>query len=144
MATLRSQLGELQEQANNRDDALRTKQHDLRELKARVELKKAWSEVVAQVQRAQRASKLSTFGRKIPPVLRQVTELSNIASDQLINQNFGQLFEEECQALRTPELQLEFVGRQGRAQRRKVLTGNHKPSKILSEGGQKVLPWPTS
>ena len=41
--------------------------------------------------------------------------------------------------MRAPNLKVEFVGRQGKAQRRKVLSGKHKPSKILSEGEQKVL-----
>lgn len=68
-----------------------------------------------------------------------MTELSKAANDQLINQNFEQLFIEECEALRAPSLQLEFVGREGSAQRRKVLTGKHRPSKVLSEGEQKVL-----
>jgi len=68
-----------------------------------------------------------------------VTELFKTASDELINQNFEQLFAEECKALRAPALKLEFLGRQGKAQRRKVLAGNYQPSKILSEGEQKVL-----
>lgn len=70
---------------------------------------------------------------------RAVTELAKSASDHLINQNFDALFAEECDALRAPALNVEFLGRQGRAQRRKTMTGNHKPSKVLSEGEQKVL-----
>ncbi len=70
---------------------------------------------------------------------RSVTELAKAASDRLINQSFDQLFAEECDALRAPAINVEFVGRQGRAQRRKTLAGQHKPSKILSEGEQKVL-----
>ena len=38
-----------------------------------------------------------------------------------------------------PTLKVEFVGRLGKAQRRKVLSGKYKPSKVLSEGEQKVL-----
>lgn len=68
-----------------------------------------------------------------------MTELAKAASDQLINESFDQLFAEECEALRAPSLRVEFVGRRGRAQRRKTLAGNHKPSKVLSEGEQKVL-----
>ena len=70
---------------------------------------------------------------------RSVTALAKAASDQLINQSFDALFLEECEALRTPSLKVQFVGREGRAQRRKVLSGKHKPSKVLSEGEQKVL-----
>ena len=68
-----------------------------------------------------------------------MTELSKTASDQLINQSFDKLFIEECEALRAPTLKVEFIGRQGKAQRRKVMSGKHKPSKVLSEGEQKVL-----
>ncbi len=75
----------------------------------------------------------------MPAMLRAVTGLAKTASDQMINESFDALFNEERAALRAPELQIEFVGRQGRAQRRKVLTGKHKPSKVLSEGEQKVL-----
>jgi len=57
----------------------------------------------------------------------------------MINQSFDALFAEECAALRAPTLKVQFVGRQGKAQRRKVLRGQHKPSKVLSEGEQKVL-----
>lgn len=57
----------------------------------------------------------------------------------MINQSFDALFLEECEALRAPALRLEFVGREGKAQRRKIMSGKHKPSKVLSEGEQKVL-----
>jgi hypothetical protein len=57
----------------------------------------------------------------------------------MINESFDALFIQECAALRAPSLNIEFMGRQGRAQRRKVLTGKHKPSVVLSEGEQKVL-----
>jgi hypothetical protein len=56
-----------------------------------------------------------------------------------VNNSFDKLFIEECEALRAPTLKLQFVGRQGKAQRQKVLSGKHKPSKVLSEGEQKVL-----
>src|ERR1017187_2966504 len=132
-------LRELREQAANSAEALANKEADLREFEARVELSKVLPEVTKRVAALKRANMLATLAAKIPPVLRQVTELSKTANDRLINQNFEQLFIEECEALRAPSLQLEFVGREGSAQRRKVLTGKHRPSKVLSEGEQKVL-----
>jgi hypothetical protein len=69
--------------------------------------------------------------------LRGLTDLTKEASDQLINENFEGLFGEECQALRAPTLKIQFVGREGRPQRRKTLSADHKPSLVLSEGEQK-------
>ena len=72
-------------------------------------------------------------------LLRSLTEVSKTASEDLVNRDFASRFEEECRALRTPEVQLEFIGREGRAQRRKTLSADYRLSQILSEGEQKVL-----
>jgi ABC-type transport system involved in cytochrome c biogenesis ATPase subunit len=136
---IRATLGELRKQSQNRTEELQKKEKELIEYEARVELSKSWLEVMRVVEDARRSDKLSKLAKKLPVLLRRVTELSKIASDQLINRNFGQLFEEECKALRAPPLKLEFVGREGKAQRRKVLAGKHRPSKVLSEGEQKVV-----
>ena len=56
-----------------------------------------------------------------------------------MNRDFASRFKEECRALRTPDVQLEFIGREGQAQRRKMLSANYRLSQILSEGEQKVL-----
>jgi energy-coupling factor transporter ATP-binding protein EcfA2 len=132
-------ITELTSQALNRAEALTTKKGDLAELVAAAELAKSWSTIEAQVAGAKEADRLRLLVRSFQGISRAVTELAKSASDQLINQNFDKLFAEECAALRAPSLKVEFVGRQGRAQRRKTLTGNHKPSKVLSEGEQKAL-----
>ncbi|HZJ50636.1 MAG TPA: AAA family ATPase [Actinomycetota bacterium] len=129
----------LEEQSQNRTKALEDKQAELLELKDAAELAKSWAVVEAQVKAAKEADQLRTLKRPLPQLARGVTELSKAASDQLINQSFDALFIEECEALRVPSLKVQFVGREGRAQRRKVLSGRHKPSKVLSEGEQKVL-----
>lgn len=129
----------LRTQATSRAAALKGKEEEVREFEARIELNKALPEVVRRVGDLQRANKLSTQANRLPTLLRQITELSKTATNQLINQNFETLFIEECEALRAPSLQLEFVGREGSAQRRKILTGKHRPSRVLSEGEQKVL-----
>jgi ABC-type transport system involved in cytochrome c biogenesis ATPase subunit len=129
----------LDEQVRNRTKALEEKQADLLELKDASELAKSWAVIEAQAKSAKEADQLRTLKRPCPQLMRGVTELSKTASDQLINQSFDALFIEECEALRAPALKVQFVGREGRAQRRKVLSGRHKPSKVLSEGEQKVL-----
>jgi hypothetical protein len=129
----------LRRQAANRTEELAKQEKVLLEFEAQLEIGKSWTEISSRVENARRSDKLSTFVGKCSALLRAITELSKTASDQLINQNFEQLFAEECKALRAPSLKLEFVGRQGKAQRRKVMAGNYPPSKILSEGEQKVV-----
>lgn len=132
-------IAELEEQQKNRVTVLDEKQTELLELKDAVELGKSWSLIEAQVKSAKEADRLRILKKPMPQAARAVTELSKTASNQLINHSFDALFLEECEALRTPPMNLQFVGRDGKAQRRKVMTGKHKPSKVLSEGEQKVL-----
>lgn len=139
LAVTAEELVELRKQAANRANALAEKKKQVTELIAAAELSKSWASIQSQAQNAKEADRLRILARALPNLSRSVTELSKTASDQLINQNFDKLFIEECRALRAPDLKVEFVGRQGRAQRRKVLSGKHKPSKVLSEGEQKVL-----
>lgn len=129
----------LEEQSQNRTTALAEKQVELAEVTAAAELARSWSTIETQVKNAKEADKLKILKSAIPKLSRSVTELSKTASDQLINQSFDALFLAECEALRAPLLKVQFVGREGKAQRRKVLSGRHKPSKVLSEGEQKVL-----
>jgi energy-coupling factor transporter ATP-binding protein EcfA2 len=139
LALLAEEVADLRTQSENRSDALKEKKNELAELIAAGELGKSWPTIQSQVERAKEADRLRVLGGKFTGLGRSVTELAKAASDQLVNQNFEVLFTEECRALRAPELRVEFVGRQGRAHRRKTLGGRHKPSKILSEGEQKVL-----
>lgn len=139
LATIGTDLPALEEQHQNRTQALTDKQAELTELKDAVELGKSWLVIERQVKNAKEADRLKTLKRPLPSTGRSITELAKTASDLLINQSFDTLFLEECEALRAPALKLQFVGREGRAQRRKVMTGKHKPSKVLSEGEQKVL-----
>lgn len=139
LGVVEAEIGDLNQQAANRATALAEKKRDLAELLAAAELATSWTTIENQVARAKQADKLRLLTRPFSGISRAVTELAKSASDQLINESFDQLFAEECEALRAPALKVEFVGRQGRAQRRKTLAGNHKPSKVLSEGEQKVL-----
>lgn len=139
LSAVTAEIANLKAQAKNRSEALQETKRELAELTAAGELGKSWPTIQTQVERAKEADRLRVLGGKFTALGRSVTELAKAASDQLINQNFELLFAEECKALRAPDLRVEFVGRQGRAHRRKTLGGRHKPSKILSEGEQKVL-----
>lgn len=137
--TAATDIAALEEQSKNRTEALANKQRELAEVTAAAELAKSWSMIEAHVKNAKEADRLKILKKALPQLSRGVTELSKAASDQLINQSFDALFLEECEALRAPVLKVQFVGREGKAHRRKVLSGQHKPSKVLSEGEQKVL-----
>lgn len=139
IATVGTNITALEDQLQNRTQVLQEKQTALLELKDAAELGQSWQLIEAQVKRAKEADRLKTLKRPLPSLARAVTELAKIASDQMINQSFDALFIEECDALRAPALRLQFVGREGKAQRRKIMSGKHKPSKVLSEGEQKVL-----
>lgn len=139
LAQTRSDVRGLEEQSKNRTNALAEKRAELAELEAGAELARSRAAIEAQVNNAKEADRLKLLKGALPQLSRSLTELSKSASDQLINQSFDALFLEECEALRAPLLKVQFVGRKGKAQRRKVLSGRHKPSKVLSEGEQKVL-----
>jgi energy-coupling factor transporter ATP-binding protein EcfA2 len=134
-----SSLTSLEEQQQNRAQALADKQAEYLEYKDAVELGKSWALIEAQVKNAKEADRLKDLRRPLTILAKAVTDLAKTASDQLINQSFDAFFFEECAALNAPVLKLQFVGHEGKAQRRKVMSGRHKPSKVLSEGEQKVL-----
>ena len=139
LADVTAELEALRAQDSDREKALTKKQDELLELKARIELNKSWKEVEGIVAVSSRHDKLRTEGTSISNVRRNVTLLSNKASEQLINNNFKEIFRNECAELRAAELEVEFSGREGGAQRKKKLAGGRSPSKVLSEGEQKVI-----
>lgn len=129
----------LRDQSVNRAETLANERKALVELSAAVELGRSWPQVEAQVADAKELNRLAILGKALPTLKGQVTDRSKASSDRMINQSFDALFAEECVALRAPKLKIQFVGRDGKAKRRKALQGKYKPSKILSEGEQKVL-----
>lgn len=140
LAQASTDIASLEEQVRNRTDALAENQQKLAELTAAAELSKSWAAIETQVTEAKEADRLRILKRPLSQLARTVTELSKQASDELINQSFDKLFMEEREALRAPIIKVQFVGRDGAARRRKVLgSTRHKPSKVLSEGEQKVL-----
>jgi hypothetical protein len=132
-------LGDLQAQAADQGSTLEQKKTELAEAVAAAELARSWNSIEARVTEAKEADRLAQLQGRFRGLLRGLTDLTKLASDQLVNQNFESLFLEECKALRAPELKVQFVGREGKPQRRKTLTSDLKPSLVLSEGEQKVL-----
>lgn len=132
-------ISNLEEQQRSRTEALATKEAEVRELSDAVELGKSWSTIEALVNNAKEADRLKTLKTPIPGLVRSVTSLAKTASNELINRSFDALFQEERALLRAPNLKIQYVGNAGKSQRRKVRGGKHKPSKVLSEGEQKVL-----
>lgn len=132
-------IAELRQQAATRDETLDAKRKSLVELEAAAELSKSWSEIELHVRDAKQADRLALLAKPMPTLQRNLTALSKAASDQMINESFDALFAAERAALRAPEMRVEYIGRRGKAHRRKVLTGKHRPSAVLSEGEQKVL-----
>jgi energy-coupling factor transporter ATP-binding protein EcfA2 len=139
LKALQAELKTLHEQSENRILTLSTKREELNELVASAELTKSWSVIEECVRNAKEADRLYTLAKALPTLSRAVTALSKSASNDLVNNSFEELFLEECQSLRAPALKLQFLGREGKAQRRKMIGGKHKPSKVFSEGEQKVL-----
>ena len=139
LAAHESEAAALTEQLADRTTALRAAETALRTLIATIELDRRLPEIRVFVENAKRATKLSQVLKPLTPLLRSLTQESKLASEDLVNSDFQTRFQEECKALRTPTVRLEFIGREGKAQRRKSLTADHRLSQILSEGQQKVL-----
>ena len=130
---------QLQDQDENRSEILQEEKHRLSELVAAVELGKSWTNIEEFVIKAQWVARLDNCSEQFTRLTRKLTEYSKRANEKLINIDFDTLFAEECKALRAPVVKVNHIGRQGRAQRNRILADNHKPSAVFSEGEQKVL-----
>lgn len=127
------------EQVSNRTKSLAEKQRKVAELADKLELRRRLPSLTTAVQEAKRADKLRQLHGDISSrIRRSLTATSKLASEELVNRNFEELFVEECRALNAPPVSLTFQGRSGHAERKKAFF-QHKPSEILSEGEQKVL-----
>ena len=130
---------QLQDQDANRSETLQKEKHRLSELVAAVELGKSWASIEEFINKAQWVARLETCNKQFPSLIRRLTNCSKQANKQIVDNNFDALFSEECRALRAPEVKVNHIGRQGRAQRNRLLVDNYKPSTVFSEGEQKVL-----
>jgi energy-coupling factor transporter ATP-binding protein EcfA2 len=139
VGTVRATLEDLAKQREDRVAALEVREAELGELVAKRSLARHQAAMETFVSNAKRATRMETLGKAMSTgLLRSLTNLSKIASEDLVNKNFERLFDEECLALRAPSVALEFQGRKGRAERKKAVA-RYKPSEVLSEGEQKVL-----
>jgi ABC-type transport system involved in cytochrome c biogenesis ATPase subunit len=134
-----SLVADLTKRSSDRAELLKTETTKLSELNARLQLKTRLAEITATVDDAKWAQRTGQLIKAFPALKRSLTEVAKAASEQLLNADFGRRFEDECKALRAPTVRLEFPGRRGAPARRKVVSAEHKPSQVLSEGEQKVI-----
>jgi AAA domain len=139
LATHQADVVLLEQQLADRGKALQEAEAKLRELVAQIELERRMPEINLHVASTKQAVRLELLLKRMSGLLRSLTEVSKTASEDLVNRDFEARFSEECRALRTPTVELEFIGREGKAQRRKTLSTDYRLSQILSEGEQKVL-----
>lgn len=139
LKNLTQERKQLQDQDTNRTETLKEEKHHLAELVAAAELGKSWIKIEEFVCKAKWVARLNDGSSQFRRLIRSLTDYAKQANEQFVDNNFDTLFAEECKALRAPELTVRHIGRTGRAQRRRRLTGDHSPSAVLSEGEQKVL-----
>lgn len=132
-------ITDLSGRAEERRLALQKAQAELNDLKDGIELSARLDGIKSYVADAKWAQKAVQLSKRIPPVRTSLTNVSKVASEQLVNTDFAKHFEEECEALKAPVVGLEFPGQKGRAARRKTVPVAKHPSEVLSEGEQKVI-----
>ena len=133
------EIEDLNKQRADQGKLEREKELELLDLEDRVQLFRSWTDVSTRVNSLERANRLDGNKGDISAVLRKITNLAKEATEGLTDRNFAELFEEECSELGAPSVELEFIGRKGETQRKKVVSRSHPPSAILSEGEQKAL-----
>lgn len=132
-------ITDLTGRAEEREAALALATRELDELTDRIQLAARLHGITTLVADAKWSQKAAQLAKKIPPVRTSLTGVAKVASEQLINTDFASRFAEECSALRAPVVGLEFPGQKGQAARRKTVPMAKQPSKVLSEGEQKVI-----
>jgi hypothetical protein len=129
-------IAALQKSVDERQAALKAKQSELTELQGKKTANILLSQIEKRVSDAKWAGRATIVKNNLTGVLRSLTEAAKEASEELLNKDFGRRFEDECKALRAPNVTLNFPGRQGQVTRRK-LVASYKPNQVLSEGEQK-------
>ena len=129
----------LRDEASDRETLLSECSDQLGKLKARIKLRELITEVGEYVNKARWAASAERVRGTFAGLSRSLTIVSKAASQDLVNQDFARLFQDECRALRAPEVKLDFPGREAQPKRRKSLVPRHALSDILSEGEQKVI-----
>jgi energy-coupling factor transporter ATP-binding protein EcfA2 len=128
----------LQRSIEQRQEALKAKQIELTELQGKKTANALLPQIEKRVSDAKWVGRATIIKNILPGVLRSLTEAAKQASEELLNKGFEKRFQDECKALRAPDVTLNFPGRQGQVTRRKMVAA-YKPNVILSEGEQKAL-----
>ena len=122
-----------------RVERLAAAESELAELADQLQLGQRFDAIRQHVEDAKWAEKAEQLSGRFRKLSASLTATVKAASASLLNTDFERRFEEERKALRAPEVGLAFPGRRGEPARRKTVSANHKPSKVLSEGEQKVI-----
>jgi AAA domain-containing protein len=128
-----------QTEAKQRETELASRTATLKGLQDRQKLAQNLPTVLHYLEEARWETKAAAITKLFPTVLRSLTSVAKQASAVALHGDFETRFFVECERLRAPRLKLDFPGRKGEAARRKVVTGKHRVSDILSEGEQKVI-----
>jgi energy-coupling factor transporter ATP-binding protein EcfA2 len=128
----------LQTSVDERQTALKEKQAELTELQGKKTAHTLLPQIEKRVSDGKWVGRATIVKTNLTGILRSLTEAAKDASEELLNKDFGKRFENECKALRAPNVTLNFPGRQGQVTRRK-LVASFKPNQVLSEGEQKAL-----
>lgn len=139
IAATKQLITELTTEGAARQKAFTEELAKLHNLKDRIALRGILPGVVTYVEKAKWADKANTILSRFKAINTSLTNLSKIASEQLLNQDFEKLFISECQKLNAPIVTLDFSGKKGQAARKKYVAQGHKLSETLSEGEQKVV-----
>lgn len=131
-------VSSLESKSGDRKEALDKAKSKYEGLKDRLTLQQRLEAVLTHIDAAKWDDTTGTLLARMTPVKRSLTDVSKVASQELLNTDFSTRFKDECAALRAPKVELEFPGRSGQAARRKKVT-EHRPSAVLSEGEQKVI-----
>lgn len=134
-----SAVSELKTQGTERTKAFNEELQKLWYLQDRIALRGLLPSIVEFVERAQWADKANSLVSKFRGVSKSLTDVAKIASEELLNQDFANLFLSECENLKAPAVAVDFSGKRGLAARKKSLASGHKLSDVLSEGEQKVI-----
>jgi len=139
MGNVEKTIGELQTHGAERKKAFDEELKKLLLLKDRLQLRTVLPAILGYVDKCRWADRANNVGSKFRSLGTALTGMSKTASEQLLNQDFEKLFQDECESLKAPAVTLDFTGRKGQAARKKSIVSGHKLSDVLSEGEQKVI-----
>ena len=139
MEVAETALVDLGKQGGERERALAKEQARLLELEERLTLRELIPAIRGHVQATQWVDRCASHLQGFQGIKRNLTDTAKRASDEVMNQHFQELFQEECRSLRTPSVTLHFPGREGQIRRQKRMTSEYGLGEILSEGEQKVI-----